>query len=263
MVVENLIKPQWVVKDPLYALYLGITLSFIGTSIGLFIFPEDASLAGILFTTLAGATFLLKVLDYVEESKGVWHKNFFVRNKNIALTYALFFVGITISYLIWYLILPPAASRIFFSKQIAVISSPIASLAGFVGLFKGAGSATFALIVANNLKLVLVCLVLSLVYGAGAVLIITWNASVLGIFLGSLGRFTTALTFLPHTALEFIGFFLAAMAGGLLSLAFVPDKVKIGSEKFNRVLKDAAILFIIAVAVIIIAALIEVYIVMA
>jgi len=252
MVVESLIKPKWVVDDPLYALYLGITLAFIGTSIGLFIFPGDASLAGLLFITIAGVPFLTKVIDYVEEEKGIWSEKFWQRNKTIAWTFGMFFLGVTITYMIWYLILPDVARQFLFDRQITVLTHP----GSFMGYATQAQFA-FSTIISTNLKVALVCLILSLVYGCGAVMIIAWNASVLGVFLASFGKVTTAAAYIPHATLEFIAFFFAAMSGGLLAMAF-SEKAGWGTEKFDRAFTDALILFGLAIGILFLAASIEV-----
>ena len=249
MVVEYLIRPHWVVKNPVYALLLGACLSFIGTSIGLFIFPDDAAIAGILFTTIAATPFLEKVLDTVK-AKQFWH-----RNGTIAGIYGLFFFGVALSYVIWYFILPSQASQFFFDRQINVLTQPLSSIIGFFSQTQ----TTLIAIISNNLKLVIFALALSFLYGIGATILIIWNASVLGIFLASLGKFTTILAFAPHTSMEFIAYFFAAIAGGLISIAVDDAKTKFKSKKFYQLINDSAVLFIVAVLIIIAAGFLETF----
>lgn len=249
MVLEYLIRPHWVVEKPVYALLLGLCFSFIGTSIGLFIFPDDAAIAGILFTTIAATPFLGKVLDTVD-SKQFWH-----RNGKMALIYGLFFLGVALCYAIWYLILPAKAAMFFFDKQIAVFTQPMSSIIGYFSQT----DMTLVGIISNNMKLAIFALVLSFIYGVGAIILITWNASVLGIFMASLGKFTTVISFVPHASLEFIGFFFAAIAGGLLSIAVDEERTKFQSAKFYKAINDAAALFMLAIGIIIAAGFIEVY----
>ena len=66
MVVENLIKPEWVEQKPLYALLLGACLTTIGIWIGAIIFTNDASIAGVLFTTISAVPFFAKILKLEE-----------------------------------------------------------------------------------------------------------------------------------------------------------------------------------------------------
>jgi uncharacterized membrane protein SpoIIM required for sporulation len=81
---------------------------------------------------------------------------------------------------------------------------------------------------------------------------------VLGVFVGSFGKFVNFLSFIPHTALEFIGFFFGAMAGGLLSMAFDESRTKFRSNKFYQAINDASALFLLAIVIIAIAALVEI-----
>ncbi|MFH0868951.1 MAG: stage II sporulation protein M [archaeon] len=249
MVVEYLIKPRWVIENPAFAFVLGICFAFIGTSIGWFIFPETASLAGLLFITIAATPFLEKVINTVDA------ETFWARNGKIAAIYGLFFLGVVACYAIWYFILPPQAITLFFDKQIAILQTPVSSIIGFFS------RADFNLIsvISNNLRLVVFAIVLSFIYGVGATILITWNASVLGIFLASLGKFTTMLSFAPHASLEFTAYFFAAIAGGLLSVAVNEDKTKFRSDRFYRIINDASMLFILSVLIIVAAGFIEVY----
>ncbi|MGB9675335.1 MAG: stage II sporulation protein M [Candidatus Nanoarchaeia archaeon] len=252
MVIETLIKPTWVFKNPFYAFYLGITLAFIGTSIGLFIFPDQASFAGLLFITIAAVPFLQKVVDY-ELERGKPAKAFWRRNKKIALIYGLFFFGVALTYFIWFKVLPPQAALFFFNRQIVALTQPT-----MLGFFTQTQLSQFSSILLNNLKILTLVLILSFIYGMGSILIITWNASVLGVFVGSFGKFVSFLAFVPHTALEFVGFFFGAMAGGLLNMAFDESKTKLGREKFYMAINDAALLFLLATIIIIAAAAIEI-----
>ena len=253
MVLESIIKPDWIDENPFYAFFLGITLAFIGTSIGLFIFPEQASFAGLLFITIAAVPFLQKVVDFEEKRPGVFHEDFWKRNRKIAIIYALFFFGVALAYFIWFKILQAVSAQFFFDRQITALTQPTV-----LGFFSQAQVGQFIPIVLNNLKVLFLILILSFIYGMGSILVITWNASVLGIFMGSFGKFTDAASFMPHASMEFLGFFFGAMAGGLLSMAFDEGRTEFRSEKFYRAINDAALLFILAVVIIAAAALVEI-----
>lgn len=253
MVLESIIKPDWIDKNPFYAFFLGLTLAFIGTSIGLFVFPDQASFAGLLFITIAAVPFLQKVVDFEEIRAGKFHPDFWRRNRKIAIIYALFFFGVALAYLIWYKILPMAASQFFFNRQITALTQPTV-----LGFFSQVQIGQFVPILLNNLKVLFLILLLSFIYGMGSVLVITWNASVLGIFMGSFGKFTSALGFVPHASMEFLGFFFGAMSGGLLSMAFDTDRTDFKSKKFYQAINDASLLFILAVIIIALAAFVEI-----
>ena len=109
--------------------------------------------------------------------------------------------------------------------------------------------------------------VLSLVYGAGAVLFLTWNASTWGVIFGLFqGQVIQAgkplptviffiLPFLPHMITEGIAYISSAIGGGIVSKAVLREKWF--SEKFQHIILDALIILAIGLAALIVAAFIE------
>jgi len=65
------------------------------------------------------------------------------------------------------------------------------------------------------------------------------------------------LRYMTHGIFEIIAYFIGGMAGGLISLGVL--NYKIGNENFKIIMRDAVNLVIIAMLVIIVAGLIEVY----
>ena len=120
---------------------------------------------------------------------------------------------------------------------------------------------SFVKIVQNNLQVMLFAFVFSLVFGAGAVFIITWNASILGVAIARVAGHplnipVTALRYVPHGVPEIAAYLLAGLAGGILSAAVI-------REHDSRVLKviamDSAKIMLLALALVIVAGAIEVY----
>ncbi|MGC9079364.1 MAG: stage II sporulation protein M [Nanopusillaceae archaeon] len=129
----------------------------------------------------------------------------------------------------------------------------------------------FSYIILNNLVVLVLFFLFSIIYGAGAIYLLLWNASIIGVFLGieASGIESSNLLFkyiiyplyklfllLPHGILEFLAYFLAALSGSILSIAFIkglPRKV------LERVISDALALFILSVFMLFVAAFIEVY----
>jgi uncharacterized membrane protein SpoIIM required for sporulation len=93
--------------------------------------------------------------------------------------------------------------------------------------------------------------------------VLAWNASVIaaaiGIFTKSqISSLPLGLTrYLIHGIPEIASYFIVALAGGLVSVAVI--KHETGTEKFWEVLQDSINLIIVAVVILFIAALIEVY----
>jgi len=116
----------------------------------------------------------------------------------------------------------------------------------------------------SNLGVALIFFILSFFYGAGAIFLIVWNASIFSTFiafsvqnlskglnnaLGLLGAFS--LYFIPEVG----GFLLAGIAGGVISKAVITEHWF--SKPFQNVIRDATILLLLAIVLLIIAALLE------
>jgi len=129
----------------------------------------------------------------------------------------------------------------------------------------------FEAIFFNNLQLLLLVFLLSLLFGAGSLFVLAWNASILGVFFGSaIGELvnrtvgTNLYSALPitvwtiwfHGVPEFISFFLAAISGGVLGIVLI--KRKYSDKLFKNVIKQSCIVFLSSLILLAIAAAIEV-----
>jgi len=91
-----------------------------------------------------------------------------------------------------------------------------------LGLSSSAVSdAGFQSVLMNNLGVFFVALLLALVIGSAGAFVLTWNASVLGVFLAEIASTDPflALSYIPHASLEMIGFITAGLSGTLVSAA--------------------------------------------
>jgi hypothetical protein len=113
----------------------------------------------------------------------------------------------------------------------------------------------------NNLIILLFVLLTSFIFGAGAIFVLTWNASIVGVFIGKMIRegmaFPEIAGFFIHGVPEFISFFIAAIAGGILGVVMVRHKPK--DKEFLRIIRDAVVFFGLSVVILAIAALLEVF----
>jgi len=119
-------------------------------------------------------------------------------------------------------------------------------------------------IFANNIYVLIFTLVFSLIFGAGAIFILAWNASVISSAIGIFSK--SNLAYLPlgvarymiHGIPEIGAYFVGALAGGIISIAVIKHDVH--SEKFWVILQDSLNLVILSVVLLFIAALVEVFI---
>lgn len=82
-------------------------------------------------------------------------------------------------------------------------------------------NAGFQDILLSNLGVFFVALLLALVIGSAGAFVLTWNASVLGVFLAEIASTDPflALSYIPHASLEMLGFITAGLSGTLISAA--------------------------------------------
>ncbi len=145
-----------------------------------------------------------------------------------------FFFGMVFAFAMWTYILPGD----FFQVQ----SSKITQIQGTVsGQFTEGNLGIFNRVLINNLQVTVFSFMFSLFFGAGAVFILVWNASILGVFVGQLSRHWahipgTAMGFLPHGIPEIAGYVCAGLAGGLISAAILRGHER---KVFKKVVRES------------------------
>ena len=264
MVLEQLFKTQWLERRPWHAFLLGAIYSIIGIISARLIFGSNPGMMTVAFTSMLLIPSLNKLLQDEENveirEKKLSLKLLFKDHYDIFEIYIYLFLGIFTVFAFVTLMLPAASAVHLFGPQLKII--------GIVG--DAINSSTVMSILTNNLLVLVVCLVLSLVYGAGSILFITWNATVWGVVFAYMIKetalansrnpllyfFLSFLPFLPHMLTEAVSYFSAAIVGGVVSKAVLREKV--GSKKFNHIMTDAYLLLGISLVVVIIAAIIEV-----
>jgi hypothetical protein len=122
----------------------------------------------------------------------------------------------------------------------------------------------FLSILQNNLSVVIFTLVFSLLFGAGAIFVLAWNASVISAAMGIYSDYNVwhlplgFARYMVHGIPEIAAYFITALAGGILGVGVIRNGVK--SKTFKNVLSNVFILLFIAIVVLIFAAFVEVYI---
>lgn len=183
------------------------------------------------------------------------------------------FLGFVVGFSFWYIVAPNYVASSF-NVQIEVfcnINSPQNQNACLAehGISKITGDATsqtnyFLSIFDNNMKVLIFTLLFSLAFGAGAIFILVWNASVIAVAVGAFAK--SSLVNLPialfrymvHGIPEIAAYFIGALAGGIVSVAVIRKDLQ--GERTWSILQDALILVIVAVIILVLAALMEVYI---
>ena len=274
MVLESLFTVKDVREHPYKLFILGI----IGTVVAIIVasFLKQGGLFFIFLVTFAILPLTIKQLKYEEgrqEYDHFWNYlyslGFFSRHKDLILDYFCLILGITLAISVSYLVLPNEMTSLVFSDQISTISQITGRASDTVSTTaKVTGQAIsgeiFSKILFNNIGVMAVCFAISLFYSTGAIFLISWNASVLGVVVGQGARNLMGLpsiplvlfSYLPHGIFEFSGYILAGVAGGILSIALARHKES--RKHFLFVLEDSLLLLILGIVVLVIGAVIEV-----
>jgi uncharacterized membrane protein SpoIIM required for sporulation len=265
MVLESLFTARKIESKPADMIILSLLVSAASLFLSYFIFPEYAGVIFPLLITVGMAPVFYRILGDEEkaEEKVAGRKageSFFRRHGEAVWLFSLFFIGVMITAFAASLLLPEDLAYSLFRPQIDSIAASKTITGGM--LSQDALSA----IVQNNVRVMLSAFALSLFLSTGALWILGWNASVLGIYMASLlkgglfAEFSSAIIgIIPHAPIEIAAYFLAGIAGGILSAGLIREEHNFRGKKFRLVLIDSIKLFAIAIIMVGAGALLEVY----
>ena len=272
MVLESLLNPTRAGDKPLYVFLVAFFYTLIAVMFSNQLFPSQASILSVTLITIIFIPFFQKMFE-IEEFKedlaaeGKTHDNLFSRHAKSLIIFTTFFLGVTIAMSFIFIFFPHTYLNTF-SLQLDWFSNQ--------GIFPvgqaTAGAPDFSTLFLNNTQVMLLLFMLSIVFGAGAIFILVWNASIIAVFLGIFIRsfieqgfpITVAYLFgVPiglssialHGIPEILAYFFAGLAGGILSVGIIREKIM--SKEFTEVFKDALVFLLFAEVLILIAALVE------
>jgi len=278
---EMLINPKKAERKPWELFFIGAFYASLAILLVNWIFSQDAVLsksAGILvvtFTVMFSIPFIYYTIKLEEKKIAPSSSSISLLKEHKKAIYAFLFLflGYVVAFSFWYAVLPTTDS---FQAQIetyCLINRPT-SFEACVSQYatNATTSATgfltakdrLLLIFTNNMYVLLFTLLFSLIFGAGVIFILAWNASVIaaaiGIFTsGKLSALHLGLfRFMIHGLPEIASYFMVALAGGMVSVAVIRHEV--GTPNFWKVLHDSLNVIILAVIILFAAALMEVFI---
>ena len=278
--LEMLINPKKAERRPWEMFFIGLLYSSVSVVLVHWIFRQDAVLSKyggilvILFTVLLSLPFIYYTLRF-EEKRIVKNRGSFEllkQHRKAIYAFLWLFIGFTMAFAFWDIVLPTTESYKVQIETYCMINRPTnfnecvtqygIKNAPIVSPFLTNKERLF-LIFTNNVYVLLFTLVFSLIFGAGVIFILAWNASVIG---AAIGIFTDyqlkelplgLLRFFIHGIPEIASYFIVALAGGMVSVAVI--KHETGTDKFWEVLQDSLNLIILAVVVLFVAAVMEVF----
>jgi len=271
MVLDSLISPLHAEKRPDEMILFGFIFATIAILLSLWVFPSYASFAMVTFTVMAVLPLMVQIMRFEKEKQEkakVWKV---LTHTRVVRIFIFLFLGFLLAFTLWFLLLPVEVANNLFFLQINTITE-INSATGSA-IFS---SSPFWIIFLNNLRILGLSMLFSFIFGSGAIFILTWNASVLGVAMAnfikiavasgssSAGYFAAfsfaAVRYLIHGLPEMVSFFIAGLAGAIISFTLLD--YKIGMKKFLPRLKgslnDAGLLMVVAFVLLMISAGIEV-----
>jgi len=277
MVLERMLNPFSLKKRPWEMFVAGFAYSFVGVGLAHLVFSEVSDLLMVFLIVLATLPTLYVTIRNEQELELKYEKeSSLLKEHTKVIVFLIFlFLGITTALTLIYIVAPEPFVTSTFGLQNDAINNVNQVVHGQVTGSVAKGT-ILSRIFLNNVKVLFFCLVFSFIYGSGAIFILTWNASVIAAAIGSLfkselaktaavvGSSTTAgyvgsatfsfFRFMTHGILEIAAYFIAGLAGGIISIAIIKHRLK-----ENKVIIDSLDLVLISIALLFAAAIIEVY----
>ena len=260
-----ILSPKTAKRHPFGTFLLGFFYSSLSILFAMWVFPSYASIA-MVFLTVFATLYLIQSAIKIEEEKEVrtnTEKSILKQHSKLISLLLFLFLGFVFSFTFWAMILPIAEASLLFSTQKTIVEGIRATIV----TRNFANSGFFTAILSNNLKVLVVSLIFAVFYGAGAMYVLVWNASVMGFVIGNLAKSGLGLTSLPfaftkyflHGIPEMLAYLIIALAGGIIYTAIVKGDFK-KQKRRRKIIIDTLVLIAIAVIILILAALVEVYI---
>jgi len=276
MVLEAIANPTKAIKDPWKLFFIGIIYGSIGILLSLWVFKSYSSLVMVFLTVIACIPLMINTLK-IEENKDatISNERLLMKEHIKALKFLVFlFLGFLLAYSFFFVILPASTVQTLFVSQIDTISQINSGVTGGI-----TNPNMFSQIFFNNIRVLMFCVFFAFFFGAGAIFIITWNASVIATAIGTFAKNKIAelasivgslnlfhyfhmyslgwLRYSIHGIPEITAYFVGGIAGGIISVAMINHDLE--SEKFKNIMIDALDLTMLAVFILFVAALMEVY----
>ena len=285
---ELLINPKRAEKKPWQMFLVGFVYALASSLMAYFFFGTDPTLSK--YTSIFILTFcVIFSLPYVYYTIKTEEKRDLEEQEELSLikehSHAIFsflwlFLGFIVAFSLVYIFLPHG--EVLFKAQIETfcyINRPenfntciqqyglVAGDSGLTGnAVMGVGERLLS-ILANNLKVLMITLIFSLIFGAGAIFILAWSATVIASAIGIFVKSDITqlpfgvLRYMIHGLPEIAAYFIGALAGGILSISLIRlIRQDMDTNKFWEIIEDVLTLIIVAMVILLLAALIEVFI---
>lgn len=228
MVLERLYDTEYLYTHKLTVLFLSIAFTVFAIAASLLLFGEfGPSLVAVALTALFLLAALHGVFTRIEGPHGSL-AGLLSRFREFIALFTYVFLGVFLTFSVFSLLMPHYAITHLFTSQQGLIAERTANSLFIYG--------TVPSVFVNNLVVFLVCFIISFLFGIGTafLLILVWNASVIGVVFGAVAQqsgINTLFVFvvlvfgaLPHIAFEILAYLIAGVAGESLSFYTLQDR---------------------------------------
>jgi uncharacterized membrane protein SpoIIM required for sporulation len=278
--LESLINPKRAEKGPWKMFFIGLLYASLSLLLVHFLFKGDAVLSKfsglivVLFCVMFSLPFMYYVFkneeqedEEVEGFFGVWKVH-----SDAIYAFMWLFLGFIVAFSFWYIILQNSDLLNAQIETYCNINSPgnvedcvaeYSFTSEIISTSAATSRARFFSILGNNFGVMVLTLLFSLVFGAGAIFVLAWNASVISAAIGIFTKYQIkeipigVLRYMLHGFPEIAAYFVTALAGGIFGVGIM--RHGINNKKFIRVLLNVIILMLVAIVILLIAAILEVY----
>ncbi|MEK6974589.1 MAG: stage II sporulation protein M, partial [Nanoarchaeota archaeon] len=279
MVIESFISPKEAEKHPWRLFFVGFLYATAAAFLSYWIFRQYSSLVMVTLTVIATMPLMYRTLKHEERVDTLLdNETKILKHHSKTLSFLLFmFIGYIVAFSLIYILAPAEWVSLLFKSQVETITQINNRVSGDAG--SDVISNIFASIFFNNIRVLMFSIFFAFFYGAGTIFILAWNATVIGAAMGtfmknvladyiakfgsvnainylnafSLGFFRYTIHGIPEIAAYFVG----GIAGGIISVAMINHDLE--TDKFKNIMLDALDLTMLAILILFIAAVIEVY----
>ncbi|MBU2616372.1 MAG: stage II sporulation protein M [Nanoarchaeota archaeon] len=280
--LESLVNPKRVEKGPWKMFFIGLIYSSLSLLLVNWFFSGDSVLSqysGMIVVTFS-VMFSLPFVYYMfkqEEIEDESITGFFAVwriHKDAVYAFMWLFLGFIVAFSFWFIVLQ---NPDLFNAQIETyckINSP-GNMQWCLDKYDFAryadsgttGAVTKEIrlfsIIENNVYVMIFTLLLSLIFGAGAIFVLAWNASVIAAAISLFAQYSIkdiplgVARYMIHGSPEIAAYFMTALAGGMFGINVLKNGFR--GDKFLHSLEDTIILLFLALVILLFAAAIEVY----
>jgi uncharacterized membrane protein SpoIIM required for sporulation len=279
--LEAIIRPKSAEKNPWKMFFVGLVYASLSLLLVHWFFEGDRVLSQasgmivIAFCVMFSLPFMYYMIrreekqdEEIEGFLSVWKVH-----SDAIFAFMFLFLGFVIAFSFWNIVLQNPNLLNFQVETYCQINSP-SDINGCVekysmeSFLNPTGQATgkfmrFLSILENNVYVMIFTLIFSLVFGAGAIFVLAWNASVIAAAIGVFTKYNIRDIpiglgrYMIHGFPEIAAYFITALAGGIFGVGIVRHGFQ--NKRFGRVLGNVFILLFIALLVLVLAAIMEVY----